>query len=548
MKYTRAVTVVILAALAVLGLVACPNETAPGNNGVTPTPTPDNPWPDEWVTITNNVFRVDTDGNPIFSQGGGIFDFIDPETNTYKHYWYGIRYVGSEMYHKDTTRIFNNDVTFVAVTCYSSMDLSNWKFEGNVLTSESHSDLSSDWVGRMGVAYLSEAKKYVLVVQQGYYVWIAMANSPTEQFVFHRRINMMDETGLDTTNTGDQTVFTDDDGTSYLVYCNGNEGYGHRGRIFVSKIAWDAEKEEVFLANPRNLDTPRNFANPPMIFEGAGSEGNSMFKYEGKYYNTGSYLYGWNASPAKYQVTDNSIVGSYRPSLRDMYVMVNAEKDYSHVSQTGFYYVLKGTKQTTVIYAGDRWAAFAENGIGFNQWVPLNIDGDTVTFNSLSQWMLNPKTGEWKVADGNNYVLNGAFEADRVVVRNIAGWTNSGETSAITNEASGTKPGGKFHMAFTGSTGPFTAGLSQEIELPDGDYIMRADVRANVAGATVAELYAGSATLNLKDRGNTWAEVSLPVTVTGGRITVGARVEGVPGGQWLNFDNISLVKASYVEP
>jgi hypothetical protein len=531
----------LLAAALCMG---CPNEADDNSAGTSPPPpVPQNPWPDTSVTITNDVFRLDTAGNPVYSLGGGIFDFIDPETNAYTHYWYGVHYGGAEQYYNAPYQ--NYDSNFVSVTCYSSTDLANWKFEGDMLTISQLP--SSTWVGRLGVAYLKEIQQYVLMVQEEHDgeqgVLTALADSPTGPFTVHRKINMQTETALATPNTGDQTVFTDDDGTSYLM-CSKGSG---RDKIYVFKIAWDAENQQIFFANTRNLSNPKDFSNPPLIYSGPGMEGNCMFKYEGKYYNTGSELYGWNASPAKYQVADGSIIGSYRPSLDKTYTMVNAEKDYSHISQTGFYYTLKGTKQTTVIYCGDRWAAFCSNGPGYNQWVPLTIDGDTVIFNSLSQWTLNPKTGEWAVGEGNNYVLNGAFEADRVVVSSIAGWTYSGTAAAIKNESSGSTRVGKFHLAFTSSSGPFTAGVSQDITLPDGAYTLSADARASTAlsGAVTAELYADTAVLDLKNSGNTWAAVTLPVTVTGGRVTVGARVDGVPGGQWLNIDNITLVQASY---
>jgi hypothetical protein len=251
--------------------------------------------------------------------------------------------------------------------------------------------------------------------------------------------------------------------------------------------------------------------------------------------------------------------------------MLGSEKDYSHVSQTGFYYLLEGTKQNTVIFCGDRWSDFCSNGIGYNQWVPLTIDpaGDVITFNSLSQWQLNPKTGEWRVAEGNNYVLNGTFEADRMTLSIgsvVTGWNYSGTTSigtaitvnnVVAGDGNGTGTGatttrpGKGHMRIIGNTDPVTAGFSQNITLPDGNYTLKAEVmRANTINtAAVVELYAGTQAYDLKGIGTSWEWVTLtPVTVTGGQITVGVRVEGLPNNVQLNVDNISLVLASYTEP
>ena len=147
------------------------------------------------------------------------------------------------------------------------------------------------------------------------------------------------------------------------------------------------------------------------IFKGESREGNCMFKYKGRYYMCASNIYGWDASLAYYLVAD-SVKGPYMPT-NEMMVMKGCSQDYAHVTQTGFFFNVKGSKQETVIYCGDRWAEFAGNGLGYNHWFPLSFEGQEPYFNSLSSWQLNATTGEWKVAGNNNYVLNGSFEADR---------------------------------------------------------------------------------------------------------------------------------------
>lgn len=66
--------------------------------------------------------------------------------------------------------------------------------------------------------------------------------------------------------------------------------------------------------------------------------------------------------------------GPYLPE-NDMQVSPGAEDDYAHISQTGFFYTVKGSKKETVIFCGDRWADFAGNGLGYIQWCPLSFDG-----------------------------------------------------------------------------------------------------------------------------------------------------------------------------
>src|SRR5829696_1896290 len=170
--------------------------------------------------IKNDVFWNTKEGQPIYSQGGGIFKFKD-STGKEKYYWYGVHYKEAETYRNNPAVTLPN-ATFEAVTCYSSTDLVNWTFENNVLTKEEvFKDGKKTWVGRLGVAYVKELHKYAMVVQHGNQVLFTLSDSPTGQFSWHQRISMKDLIG--TTNTGDQTIFTDEDnGKSYLIYSYGS--------------------------------------------------------------------------------------------------------------------------------------------------------------------------------------------------------------------------------------------------------------------------------------------------------------------------------------
>src|SRR4051812_16450723 len=109
--------------------------------------------------IENDTFWKDTAGTPIYSQGGGILKV----GATY--YWYGVKYNGAVTYAATPTKL-NSDTSFAAVTCYSSTNLVTWKFESNVLTKgAAGSTLDPSWLGRLGVVYNANTKKYVLISQ-----------------------------------------------------------------------------------------------------------------------------------------------------------------------------------------------------------------------------------------------------------------------------------------------------------------------------------------------------------------------------------------------
>lgn len=476
--------------------------------------------------FVNDRFWQDTDGNTIFSQGGGIFKFGD------KYYWYGVKYEEAEMYAENPRKYYTSSDVFVGITCYSSTDLKNWTYEGLVadpddvyneeimgttrpytISNGKTTWLDGDevkntaaWVGRLGVTQLADGD-YALLVQHecadydneidgdddqwSKQVLVLTADSPTGHFTWNNRINM--KSAIGTTNTGDQTVFIDDDGTGWLVYSYGSG----RGKMYLSKITREEGEEKVTLGAPY------------MVYSGAGREGNCMFKYNGKYYLCASDLYGWNASHGYYMTIDPGEMSleeylksdSFQPAT-SLELMDGTSDDFCHVSQTGFFYTVEGSEQDTVIFCGDRWADFAGNGLGFNQWCPLSFnESGEPYFNSLSAWNLDIDSGVWSVATGNNYVKNGSFEADRVVVDDIAGWsqTTTKGSKAITNVVTMSDDysvTGKGSLKI-GSTSAYDVKLSQEIssspyvDLEDGVYQMTAKVK-NSGSFDRLQMYAES--------------------------------------------------------
>ncbi|MBK6829195.1 MAG: hypothetical protein IPG86_21200 [Chitinophagaceae bacterium] len=78
-------------------------------------------------------YGFDVNGNPINSQGGGIFRFKEPWTGILKYYWYGAHYYEADSFRMDPSAIYDK-TRFKSVVCYSSTDLVNWKKENDVFT------------------------------------------------------------------------------------------------------------------------------------------------------------------------------------------------------------------------------------------------------------------------------------------------------------------------------------------------------------------------------------------------------------------------------
>ena len=504
-------------------------------------------------TIKNDTFWNTSDGKPIYSQGGGVFRFADPLTGFIKYYWYGVHYKEAEAYQANPA-ITQTKNTFESVTCYSSIDAVNWTFEADVLTKEevlNHSGGRPTWVGRLGVAYIKEINKYALVVQHGNGVLFCVADKPTGPFAWQQQISMQAMIG--TPNTGDQTVFTDDDGKSYLIYSYGKG----RNRIYVSEIGVK--------------DSMVNLLDCKEVYKGESREGNCLFKYKGKYYMCASNIYGWDASLAYYLVA-NDIRGPYIPT-NDMQVIPGCADDYAHITQTGFFFNIKGSQQETVVYCGDRWADFAGNGLGYNQWFPLSFTGDKPYFNSLSSWQLNAKTGAWQVASDNNWVKNGSFEADRRDVpihvkpdqTFLTGWQTEvlqgnaisldSTTSPVINynntEADRKQVIGEKSLQMSDKVA-FQRKVSQVIsstsfvQLTDGYYNLTAKVK-NSAGFERLEMYAESkgkvSREIIKPENTEWATIELKhVAVKGGKVEIGFLANGTANA-FCYVDDVTLVKA-----
>lgn len=500
--------------------------------------------------IKNDAFWNTKDGQPINSQGGGIFKFADPITGVQKYYWYGVHYQEADTY-RNAPFVTLPNATFQSATCYSSTDLVNWTFERDVLTKAETNKSRKTWVGRLGVAYIKELNKYAMFVQHGSQVLITVSDSPTGQFTWHQKINM--EPMIGTTNTGDQTVFTDEDtGKSYLVYSYGQG----RNKIYVSEIGVK--------------DGKVNLLDCTQIFKGESREGNCMFKYNNKYYMFASNIYGWDASFAYYLVA-NDIRGPYLPT-NEMLVMNGVSDDFAHVTQTGFFVNVKGSKQETVVYCGDRWANFAGNGLGYNQWFPISFDGKTPYFNSLHSWNLDAQTGLWEVANDNDFVKNGSFEADRRHIPSpvkpvqlpLTGWTTEiilgnkisldNTTSPVLNyfntENDRKSVIGEKSLNISDKVN-FKRKISQTItsspyvKVEDGLYTLTAKIK-NSNGFGNLEMYAISNgnqfKYSTKEENTSWQTIHITnIAVKAGKVEIGFMAEGTANAS-CQVDDVSLVK------
>ena len=503
--------------------------------------------------ITNDRFYTDTDGNILYSQGGGIFKFPNDD----KYYWYGVRYKEAVTYATDP--LLGKTVehpAFEAYTCYTSDDLVNWKYEGDVATLETLGQSWCGWAGRCGVGYNEKANKYVLVSQFNGTI-IASADNPkgpfkTEKGYFWGGTSLPVIANGD---TGDLTMFYDEDSKGYMI-CSSANGRGH---LYIAPMDETKNFCDFDFDNIKELNgsTGSYFDEDGTIKQKdkGGIEGDCMFKYKDHYYFTGSDLYGWRGSRV-YVFESKDILGDYKlkPDYIDTsksssnlpYIMPGAKYSYAHNSQTGFYYTLHGSKQDTVIYCGDRWCDFGTHGIGYNQWVPLTMDGYTPHFNDLSQWKLNSETGEWTIGDGNNYIANNEFDADRVDVKSLTGWECSDSTDGSVN---GNVKARRFYGNYAAKQSAdtdYTARIKQTIkDLPNGIYTLRASVMSS-GGQNECVLYANTNnkkyTASLKSKMSNWTDVVVKdIIIENGECEIGLYSDS-PANCYVRIDDMYLTR------
>jgi hypothetical protein len=289
----------------------------------------------------------DNNGKHIQAHGGGIIKM----GKTY--YWYG------------EERSQGLDTNYRYVSCYSSKDLTNWEFRGDVLKMTGPDTLGPRWVmERPKVFYNKKTKKYVMYMHidnRSYkvaQVGIAVSDKPDGPFQFVKRFRPL---GHESRDIGQ---FIDDDGTPYLVF---------EDRPFGFRIA--ALSEDY-------MDVVKQMSLIP-----AHMEGGAIVHYEGLYYSIGSALTGWNPNPNKYAVSV-SLEGPWS-EFKD----IAPPETKTYGSQSPMLIKVAGRKKATVIFMGDIWKPRTQWDSRY-LWMPLEIGGGKLWLPEPKPWKLDLKTGE----------------------------------------------------------------------------------------------------------------------------------------------------------
>ena len=318
------------------------------------------------VSCTNNhgkeiiqkaVWR-DTDGNVINAHGGGMLYY----NNMY--YWYG-ESKGDSTYRlgKVTTwECYRAEAG--GISCYSSKNLTDWKFEGIVLPAfkaDTASDLHpSKVIERPKVIYNEKTGKFVMWIHidnDDYtkaMAGVAISDTPAGPFTY---LGSFKPSGGD---SRDQTIFRDEDGHAYQI----------------ASSEWN-KTMYISLLNDEYTKTTgiytRNFID-------ASREAPAVFKRNSKYYIITSACTGWDPNQANYAVAD-SMLGTWK-------VIGNPcsgkDADKTFYAQSTYVLQVQG-KRDLYIAMFDRWNK--TNLIDSRYiWLPVKFTDDQIDIPWKEKW------------------------------------------------------------------------------------------------------------------------------------------------------------------
>ena len=235
-------------------------------------------------SIAGQQSERDVQGNPINAHGAGIL------------YHNGTYYMFGEIKKGSTWLVPGQNwecyrVPAGGVSCYSSKDLSTWKFEGVALapvTGDSTSDLDTGRViERPKVIYNSSTGKFVMWmhIDRNDYSYaragVAVSDDPAGPYQYLGSLRPNGQMARD------MTLFRDDDNKAYLVYSSENNNTMH-----------------ICLLSDDYLSPTKTYSR---ILENRNREAPALFKSKSKYYLVTSGCTGWSPNAATYAVASHPL-------------------------------------------------------------------------------------------------------------------------------------------------------------------------------------------------------------------------------------------------
>ncbi|KAI5812955.1 galactan 1,3-beta-galactosidase [Pyronema omphalodes] len=394
----------------------------------------------------------------------------------------GVTKVGNTYYIIGENKI--NGSSFQSINCYSSTNLVEWAYVGELLTLQSSGDLGPNRVvERPKVIYNDAMEQYVMYmhIDNPNYgearVGVATGSSVCGKFTYRGSWRPL---GFESRDMG---LFKDDDGTAYLMTEDRSNG------LRIDRLSSD------YLNVTSNVHTWSEKYESPAIL-----------KRNGVYFMFGSHLTSWNTNDNIYS-TATSLSGPW-----------SAWKNFAPVgsntfnSQTSF---ILPVSHSFAMFMGDRWTPsnlMASTYI----WLPLKISGTTASLTWYDNWIPSVDKGTWfKAPSDTTYeaeagTLSGG--AQKLSCSGCSGGTSVGYLGGPTGGA----------LVINNIVSDITGLTTVRIRYANGDSTQRfADVTVNRVKHRVAFVPSGG--------GQTVFTASFTATLMKGNMNT-MKIEGVNGG------------------
>jgi hypothetical protein len=301
------------------------------------------------ATIRPGAPWTDQHGNPLQLHGLGIVKVGGT--------WYG--------FGEDKVGESKADTSFRAIPCYTSTNLATWTYVRESLIHQRSGDLGPHRVvERPKVLYHASSRRFVMYlhIDDPTYteakVGVATSTTPCGPYTYRGSFRPLGQ------QSRDIGLFQDDDGTGYLL----TEDRAHGLRV--DRLSAD------YLSVTGAVAVPGRFEAPAMVKQG------------GRYYLLGSHLTGWNTNDNEY-TTATSLAG---PWAAWRTFAPKGSKTFH--SQTANIVTVRGSRATTLVFAGDRWTP-DDLGSSPLVWLPLTVSGTRVSMAWHDTWSIDVATGRW---------------------------------------------------------------------------------------------------------------------------------------------------------
>ena len=314
----------------------------------------------------------DTNGEPINAHGGGFLI----HNNTY--YWYGEIKNGNTYLPKENVNWGGTRVDLTGISCYSSQDLIQWTYHGNVLPAV-YDDPTHDLYYATGVmerpkvVYNSYTDKFVMwfhvdkidyrMARSG----VAVSDSPTGPFTYIQSVRPNGQMARDLTVFVDEKPTpsppsTSTTATAYLITSSEDNTVMHIHELSSNYTSFTGIWERIF--ENRYMEAP------------------TFFQHNGRYYFIGSGCTAWDPNAARSAVSYNSIWGpwiemgnpcrgndantTFQSQSTYVLPLLNNDNNDGEVGEGG---------GTQFMFAADRWNAENLSDSRY-VWLPIRFDNE----------------------------------------------------------------------------------------------------------------------------------------------------------------------------